>query len=79
MGDVRGVLSSIGDRAEDLSRTLAAFDGERLLRWGSSLSQYQQLSQQVQLLLEKGSDSVLEHFVPEPHQQVVRWRGGVMA
>ena len=66
MSDIKAVLSSIGDRADDLRRSLAAFDGERLHRWGASLSQYQQLSQQLQLLLEKGSDPVLGHFVPEP-------------
>ena len=60
MSDIKAVLSSIGDRADDLRRSLAAFDGERLHRWGASLSQYQQL------LLEKGSDPVLGHFVPEP-------------
>ena len=66
MSEIKSVLSSIGDRADDLRRSLAAFDGDRLHRWSASLSQYQQLSQQLQLLLEKGSDPVLEHFVPEP-------------
>ena len=52
MSEIKAVLSSIGDRADDLRRSLAAFDGDRLLRWGASLSHYQQLSQQLQLLLE---------------------------
>mgnify|MGYP006117134269 CR=1 FL=1 len=66
MGDIRSVLSSIGERADDLQRTLASFDGERLLNWSSSLTHYQQLSQQLQLLHDKSSDQLLDHFVPEP-------------
>lgn len=66
MGDIRSVLSAIGERADDLQRTLASFDGERLLNWSSSLTHYQQLSQQLQLLHDKSSDQLLDHFVPEP-------------
>ena len=69
MSDIKAVLSSIGDRADDLRRSLAAFDGERLHRWGASLSQYQQLSQQQDSLAQLRRQRTTQDGELQKHQK----------
>ena len=66
MDDLDSLLSSIGERADELRSALATFDHRNLRSWHATLAHFQQLSSQLELLSERGSDAQLSHMLALP-------------
>ena len=64
--EVESLLATIGERADDLRMTLQSFDPRRLHDWGATLSHFQHLTKQVELLHAKSSDGMLAYLLALP-------------
>jgi hypothetical protein len=68
MSDQLGAtLAALHERASDLQRTLnTAEEGGRMHNWPAALSHFQQLQQQLQLLIDRAGDGLLTYQAVQP-------------
>eukprot|EP00962_Isochrysis_galbana_P005007 scaffold1375_cov96-Isochrysis_galbana.AAC.2 len=60
-------LAALHERASDLQRTLnTAEEGGRMHNWPAALSHFQQLQQQLQLLIDRAGDGLLGYQAVQP-------------
>jgi hypothetical protein len=60
-------VAALHERASDLQRTLnAAEEGGRMHNWPAALSHFQQLQQQLQLLIDRAGDGYLTYQAVQP-------------